>query len=69
MAWVGVDRFLKVARIDVARRRELETVREDIHWRICRDGFRPVRNGFVQSFGSETLDASLLLLPLVGFLP
>jgi GH15 family glucan-1,4-alpha-glucosidase len=36
MAWVGVDRFLKVARIDVARRRELETLRENIHRRICR---------------------------------
>jgi GH15 family glucan-1,4-alpha-glucosidase len=69
MAWVGIDRFLKVAPLSVTRRRELETLRDEIHRRICRDGFRPARNSFVQSFGSETLDASLLLLPLVGFLP
>ncbi len=69
MAWVGIDRFLKLAHIDTARRRQLESLRETIHRRICRDGFSPARNSFVQSFGSETLDASLLLLPLVGFLP
>ncbi|MFL5267837.1 MAG: glycoside hydrolase family 15 protein [Stellaceae bacterium] len=69
MAWVGIDRFLKLADIDPARRRKLERLRENIHRQICRDGFNPARNSFVQSFGSEALDASLLLLPLVGFLP
>ncbi len=69
MAWVGIDRFLKLAPISATRRRELETLRANIHRRICRDAFSPARNSFVQSFGSETLDASLLLLPLVGFLP
>jgi GH15 family glucan-1,4-alpha-glucosidase len=69
MAWVGIDRFLKLAPIDPAHRRQLERLRENIHRRICRDGFSPARNSFVQSFGSDMLDASLLLLPLVGFLP
>jgi GH15 family glucan-1,4-alpha-glucosidase len=69
MAWVGIDRFLKLAPISATRRRELETLRANIHRRICRDAFSPARNSFVQSFGSDTLDASLLLLPLVGFLP
>jgi len=52
-----------------ADRHELEQLRSDLHRRICRDGFSSARNSFVQSFGSEMLDASLLLLPLVGFLP
>jgi GH15 family glucan-1,4-alpha-glucosidase len=69
MAWVGIDRFLKFARIAAAHRRRLERLCEDIHRQICRDGFSRARNSFVQSFGAETLDASLLLLPLVGFLP
>ena len=69
MAWVGIDRFLKFARIAAAHRPRLERLHEDIHRQICRDGFSRARNSFVQSFGSETLDASLLLLPLVGFLP
>lgn len=69
MAWVGIDRFLKFARIATAHRRRLERLREEIHRKICRNGFSRARNSFVQSFGSETLDASLLLLPLVGFLP
>ena len=65
MAWVGIDRFLKFARTAAAHRRRLERLREDIHRQIC----SRARNSFVQSFRSETLDASLLLLPLVGFLP
>ncbi len=73
MAWVGIDRFLKLGQITkisgVAGRHELEQLHSDLHRRICRDGFSTARNSFVQTFGSEALDASLLLLPLVGFLP
>ena len=36
---------------------------------MCRKGFDPAQNSFVQSYGSNELDASLLLLPVVGFLP
>jgi GH15 family glucan-1,4-alpha-glucosidase len=74
MAWVGIDRFLKLAQIrkpppEAARRQSLERLHGNLHRRICRDGFNATRNSFTQSFRSEALDASLLLLPLVGFLP
>jgi GH15 family glucan-1,4-alpha-glucosidase len=40
-----------------------------IHADICKKGFDPKRGCFVQAYGSQQMDASLLLLPLVGFLP
>jgi GH15 family glucan-1,4-alpha-glucosidase len=73
VAWGGIDRFLRLAQIrktpDGPKRQDLERLRRDLRRRICRQGFNVSRNSFVQSFGSEVLDASLLLLPLVGFLP
>ena len=71
MAWVGFDRGVKaVERFGlqgpVARWRRL---RDQVHARVCRDGFDARRGSFVQAFGSDRLDASLLLMPLVGFLP
>ncbi|GJE67357.1 Trehalase [Methylorubrum aminovorans] len=71
MAWVALDRMVKTAaEFDwdgpVARWRAL---RARIHSDVCRQGFNPEVGAFVQSYGSRTLDASLLLLPLVGFLP
>jgi GH15 family glucan-1,4-alpha-glucosidase len=69
MAWVGVDRYLKLKDIEPTRRRELCALRETMHRTICRKGFSETRGSFVQSFGAEALDASLLLVPLVGFLP
>ena len=73
MAWVGIDRFLKCERggrfLDHARLRHLEALRSEIYQEICRDGFSPTRNTFVCAYGSNEVDASLLLLPLVGFLP
>src|SRR5262249_28654228 len=44
-------------------------VRDHIHATICELGFDGNRNTFTQSFGSSELDASLLLMPVVGFLP
>ena len=44
-------------------------VRDRMHATICERGFDCERNTFTQSFGSSELDASLLLMPLVGFLP
>jgi GH15 family glucan-1,4-alpha-glucosidase len=71
MAWVAFDRgvrtaeqFSLVAPLDRWRR-----TRRTIHDTVCRDGFSQQRGSFTQSFGSEELDASLLLLPTVGFLP
>ena len=70
MAWVGVDRYLKLKDIATPRRRELEGLRERMHATICRDGFDAARNSFVQTFDEpRMLDAALLMLPIVGFLP
>jgi GH15 family glucan-1,4-alpha-glucosidase len=44
-------------------------LRGEIHDEVCRLGFDPHRNTFVQSYGREELDGSLLTIPLVGFLP
>ncbi len=71
MAWVAVDRMIKaVERFgltgDVERWRALRsTIKND----ILEKGFDPERNTFVQYYGAKDLDASLLMIPLVGFLP
>ncbi len=44
-------------------------VRDEVHADICRQAFDPALNSFVQSYGSTELDAALLMMPLVGFLP
>jgi GH15 family glucan-1,4-alpha-glucosidase len=44
-------------------------VRDEIHEEVCREGFNVELNSFTQSYGSEDLDASTLLIPLLGFLP
>jgi GH15 family glucan-1,4-alpha-glucosidase len=71
MAWVAFDRAVRSIEefgLDgpVDRWRE---VRSAIHAEVCAHGFDPKQNAFVQSFGDTTLDASLLLVPIVGFLP
>jgi GH15 family glucan-1,4-alpha-glucosidase len=71
MAWVAFDRAVKMAETfgmegPVARWREL---RARIHDDVCEKGFNAARGTFVQSYGSNELDASLLLIPLTGFLP
>ncbi|WP_037571541.1 glycoside hydrolase family 15 protein [Phaeacidiphilus oryzae] len=71
MAWVAVDRTIKLMEgtptdgpLDRWR-----ALRDEIHKDVCRHGFDPERNTFTQSYGSRELDASLLLIPQVGFLP
>jgi GH15 family glucan-1,4-alpha-glucosidase len=71
MAWVAFDRAIKSVEHfalegPVAHWRML---RSRIHADICAHGWNAKRNTFVQSYGSDSLDASLLLLPAVGFLP
>ena len=44
-------------------------MRDEIHAEVCREGFDAERNTFTQYYGSTQLDASLLLIPQVGFLP
>jgi carbohydrate kinase (thermoresistant glucokinase family) len=71
MAWVALDRTVRDAErfkfsgpLDSWRK-----VRDRMHATICERGFDSERNTFTQSFGSSELDASVLLIPLVGFLP
>lgn len=71
MAWVAVDRAVCSAQ-EFGLPGPLEewvALRQRIHDDVCRHGFDPRLGSFVQSYGSEQLDASLLLIPLVGFLP
>ena len=73
MAWVGVDRFLKMqgvrAHCDEACLRRLESLRSEMHSDICMQGYSEKRGSFTAYYGSHRVDGSLLLLPLVGFLP
>jgi GH15 family glucan-1,4-alpha-glucosidase len=71
MAWVAFDRGVKAVErygldgpVEAWRRS-----RDEVHAQVCEAGFDAKRNSFVQHYGSAELDASLLLIPLVGFLP
>jgi GH15 family glucan-1,4-alpha-glucosidase len=71
MAWVAVDRAVKAIErfghegpLDKWRR-----LRDRIKEEVCERGFDRTRNAFTQFYGSRQLDASLLMMPLVGFLP
>ncbi len=71
MAWVALDRGIKaVERVGLDGPLERwKKLRDAIHAQVCRDGFNSELGSFVQSYGSKELDASLLMIPLVGFLP
>jgi GH15 family glucan-1,4-alpha-glucosidase len=71
MAWVAADRMVKLSAAGgvEAPTDRWRRLRDTIHEDVCRRGFDPVRNAFVQSYGARELDASLLMIPLVGFLP
>ncbi|RYD73208.1 MAG: glycoside hydrolase family 15 protein, partial [Verrucomicrobiaceae bacterium] len=71
MAWVAFDRAIKTVErwrmdgpVDCWRAQ-----RAQLHEEICAKGYNVQKNSFVQEYGSMRLDASLLMLPLVGFLP
>jgi GH15 family glucan-1,4-alpha-glucosidase len=71
MAWVAFDRAVRLA-----ERFELEApverwkqVRDEIHREVCERGYDRERRTFTQYYGSKELDASVLNIPLVGFLP
>jgi GH15 family glucan-1,4-alpha-glucosidase len=71
MAWVAVDRAIKAVerygqKGPVTRWRK---VRDAMHEEICAAGYDSERKAFTQSYGSKEIDASLLMMPLVGFLP
>ncbi|MGC0332862.1 GH15 family glucan-1,4-alpha-glucosidase [Streptomyces sp. SAI-170] len=72
MVWVAADRAVRA----VERYPELDgdvdawrEMREQVHREVCEKGYDPARNTFTQYYGSGELDAALLLIPSVGFLP
>ncbi|WP_338691404.1 glycoside hydrolase family 15 protein [Bradyrhizobium sp. 26S5] len=71
MCWVAFDRAIKSAERFGFKAPLLKwrVLREAIHRDVCQRGFDAGLNSFVESYGSKLLDASLLLLPSVGFLP
>ncbi len=72
-AWVAIDRYVSGEttgkRMDRAASANLQSLRSLMHEEICREGFDQGLGTFVSHYGSQSLDASLLLLPIVGFLP
>jgi len=71
MAWVAMDRAVKSienGQMDSHHGR-WKALRNQIHEEVCRKGFDAELNSFVGFYGSKRLDASLLMIPLVGFLP
>lgn len=71
MTWVAFDRGIKSAetfgfKAPLERWRSL---RDTIRREVCEKGFNAAQNAFVESYGSELLDAAVLLMPSVGFLP
>jgi GH15 family glucan-1,4-alpha-glucosidase len=69
MTWVAFDRASKTPDATAQQRAHWTRIARKIHKDICANGVDKKRGCFVQAYGSANLDASLLLLPLVGFLP
>jgi GH15 family glucan-1,4-alpha-glucosidase len=71
MAWVAFDRAIKAAGLLHANApvERWQKVRANIHEEICSQAYNEKLGSFVQSYGSDQLDASLLLMPMVDFLP
>jgi GH15 family glucan-1,4-alpha-glucosidase len=72
LVWVAADRAVR----ELERHPELpgdldgwRRMRDEVHRDVCEKGYDPERNTFTQSYGSRELDAALLLIPHVGFLP
>ena len=71
MAWVAFDRGIRLCE-EFGREGPVErwrAIRAEIHAQVCREAWSDRLGSFTQSYGSSRLDASLLLLPQVGFLP
>lgn len=71
MTWVAADRSVKaIERFGLhGPAEEFRHLRKSVHDEVCRNAFDQERNTFVQYRGGKALDAALLLIPLVGFLP
>lgn len=73
MAWLAFDRAVKlVEHCNCAAGERLgrwQKIRDQIHAEVCAQGYDATKKAFTQYYGSKQLDASLLMMPLVGFLP
>ncbi|MGW0209741.1 glycoside hydrolase family 15 protein [Streptomyces sp. NPDC003233] len=72
MVWVAADRAVKTLEQYKDLKGDLEgwrRFRDEVHQEVCEKGYDHERNTFTQYYGSHELDASLLLIPRVGFLP
>jgi GH15 family glucan-1,4-alpha-glucosidase len=71
MAWVAIDRAIKTAEENNLEGPigQWKKIRKEIHDQVCNEGFNAEKGSFTQYYGSDQLDASLLMIPLVGFLP
>ena len=71
MAWVAFDRAAHDVGVKAFQEsgQRWRAIADEIHAEVCERGFDPDLNSFVQAYGVKRLDASLLLIPLVGFLP
>ncbi|MFJ2952815.1 glycoside hydrolase family 15 protein [Streptomyces sp. NPDC087226] len=72
MVWVAADRAVRTLEENPGLDGDLDgwrELRDEVHREVCEKGYDPARNTFTQSYGSRELDAALLLIPRVGFLP
>ena len=70
MAWVAFDRAVRVAELgSPGAESRWRAIRDQIHAEVCEKGYDAKRGTFTQYYGSSELDASVLLIPEVGFLP
>ncbi|AOT58259.1 MULTISPECIES: glycoside hydrolase family 15 protein [Streptomyces] len=72
MAWVAADRAVRTLERDPSLPGDAarwKAMRDEVHREVCERGYDPVRNTFTQSYGSAELDAAVLMIPRVGFLP
>ncbi|WP_133910360.1 glycoside hydrolase family 15 protein [Streptomyces sp. NBC_00582] len=72
MVWVAADRAVRALEENPELSGDLEgwrAMRDEVHREVCEKGYDPERNTFTQSYGSRDLDAALLLIPRLGFLP
>ncbi|MEU9559499.1 glycoside hydrolase family 15 protein [Streptomyces fumanus] len=72
MTWVAADRAVRTLEAHPELAGDLDAwraLRDEVHREVCERGYDPERNTFTQYYGSRELDAALLLIPRVGFLP
>jgi GH15 family glucan-1,4-alpha-glucosidase len=73
MAWLAFDRALKLVEycgcVAGEHYQRWKKIRDQIHAEVCERGYDRRRKAFTQVYGSDALDASLLMMPLTGFLP